>query len=289
MFAPQPLAGNGLAVFPDAAGLSSRFMLQLTQELRQFESIFLTSLEQPDTFDARVFTVEEELPFAGHPALGAAAVLHEKKIDENAEVRLNFSSGQTTLHSQRIGEGAYRVEMNQGTSAFGRELARNEEALFLDALGLSPQDRLIDLPLAVVSTGLPYLIVPVTLAALARAQIKSTDFEARLETVNAKFVYVFDVEASEGRTWDNRGAVEDIATGSAAGPMGAYLVRYGLERPGSWRVIHQGRFTGRPSEILVCVKNAGTGSEAVLVAGNVHMVGSGAVDASLLTMSNLEG
>ena len=289
MFAPQPLAGNGLAVFSDAAGLRPRFMLQLTQELRQFESIFLTTLEQPDVFDARVFTVEEELPFAGHPALGAAAVLHEKKTDEDIEVRLNFSSGQTTLYSQRIGKGAYRVEMNQGNPIFSRELARNEEALFLDALGLSPQDRLTGLPLAVVSTGLPYLIVPVTSAALAQAHIKFTDFEARLETVNAKFVYVFDVEGSEGRTWDNRGAVEDIATGSAAGPMGAYLVRYGLERPNSWRVIHQGRFTGRPSEILVCVKNAGTGSEEVIVAGNVHMVGSGMIEASLLTMSKLEG
>src|SRR6185312_2069682 len=77
VFAREPFSGNGLAVFPDAAGLSARLMLRLTQELRQFESIFLAATAEPSVFGARVFTVEEELPFAGHPALGAGAVVHE--------------------------------------------------------------------------------------------------------------------------------------------------------------------------------------------------------------------
>jgi PhzF family phenazine biosynthesis protein len=64
VFAREPFSGNGLAVFPDAAGLSARLMLRLTQELRQFESIFLAATAEPSVFDARVFTVEEELPFA---------------------------------------------------------------------------------------------------------------------------------------------------------------------------------------------------------------------------------
>src|SRR5690242_4912270 len=83
VFASEPFSGNGLAVFPDADGLSARLMLRLTQELRQFESVFLAATADPCVFDARVFTVEEELPFAGHPALGAGAVIHEMQARGN--------------------------------------------------------------------------------------------------------------------------------------------------------------------------------------------------------------
>ncbi|MGH8353937.1 MAG: PhzF family phenazine biosynthesis protein, partial [Pseudomonas sp.] len=74
VFAERPLAGNGLAVFPDARGLSPAAMQALTQELRQFESLFLLPGGGPSEYAARIFTVEEELPFAGHPILGAAAL-----------------------------------------------------------------------------------------------------------------------------------------------------------------------------------------------------------------------
>ncbi len=86
----------------------------------------------------------------------------------------------------------------------------------------------------VVSTGLPYLIVPVA-QGLDRARIAVTDFGERLASVGAKFVYVFDLDKREGRSWNNTGAVEDVATGSAAGPA----------------AICQGRFVGRPSVIAV--------------------------------------
>lgn len=283
VFAHQPFSGNGLAVFPHAEGLSARLMLRLTQELRQFESIFLAATAEPSAFDARVFTVEEELPFAGHPALGAGAVIHEMQAPgvDVATFVLALPAGRVRLDSERMGRGAYRVAMEQGRPTFGRRLRKEEEAPFLDALNLEPENREGHLPLEVVSTGLPYLIVPVTPDGLARARIRAADFEGLLEKIGAKFVYVFDAEDREGRTWDNAGAVEDIATGSAAGPTGAYLVRHRIADAGKSLVLRQGRFVGRPSEIRVEVAGSADLPASVTVAGDVQMVGTGVIEAAL--------
>jgi predicted PhzF superfamily epimerase YddE/YHI9 len=102
----------------------------------------------------------------------------------------------------------------------------------------------------VVSTGLPYLIVPVR-GGLERAGISHPRFEELLAASGAKFVYVLDPDRPEGRTWDNAGRIEDVATGSAAGPAAGYLMRHGVRPPGEPLLIHQGRFTGRPSTIEV--------------------------------------
>ena len=75
VFSDQPLSGNGLSVFWDASALTPDLMQRITQEMRQFESIFLTQTEDASTYRARIFTMEEELDFAGHPILGAAGVL----------------------------------------------------------------------------------------------------------------------------------------------------------------------------------------------------------------------
>jgi len=283
VFAREPFSGNGLAVFPDAAGLSARLMLRLTQELRQFESIFLAATAEPSVFDARVFTVEEELPFAGHPALGAGAVLHELQApgSDAATFILALPAGKVRLDSERIRSGAYRVAMEQGRPTFGRMLREDEEAPFLAALSLEPENRNGRLPLEVVSTGLPYLIVPVTPHGLARARICTADFEDLLEKIGAKFVYVFDAEGREGRTWDNAGAVEDVATGSAAGPTSAYLVRHGVADAEKPFVLRQGRFVGRPSEIRVEVTGSADLPASVTVAGDVQIIGTGVIEAAL--------
>jgi PhzF family phenazine biosynthesis protein len=283
VFAREPFSGNGLAVFTIAGGLSARFMLRLTQELRQFESIFLAATADPCAFDARVFTVEEELPFAGHPALGAGAVIHEMQARGSGKATfvLALPAGRVRLDSERMGQGAYRVAMEQGRPTFGRALRESEEAPLLDALGLEPVNRDRDLPLEVVSTGLPYLIVPVTPDGLARARIRAADFDGLLERVGAKFVYVFDAEGREGRTWDNAGAVEDVATGSAAGPAGAYLVRHRVIDAEQPFVIRQGRFVGRPSEMRVEVAGSAAIPASVTVAGDVQMVGTGVIEAAL--------
>ncbi|MDL2424707.1 PhzF family phenazine biosynthesis protein, partial [Pseudomonas sp. BAgro211] len=88
-----------------------------------------------------------------------------------------------------------------------------------------------DYPAAVVSTGLPYLLLPVRSEALGRVR-QRTDLAAELAKLNAAFVFVLDVDNREGRTWDGAGIIEDIATGSAAGPVAAYLVELGKARRG---------------------------------------------------------
>ena len=97
------------------------------------------------------------------------------------------------------------------------------------------------------STGLPYLIVPVR--DIEHARISGKGFEAFLDSLGAKFVYVFDPQTLECRTWDNDGLAEDVATGSAAGPLCAYLVRHGIKKQGEVIRLKQGRHVGRPSEM----------------------------------------
>jgi len=276
VFADAPLAGNGLAVFITERPLRAQLMQALTRELRQFESIFLSPSREPNTFSARVFTMEEELPFAGHPAIGAAGVLHEKFGGPDYACNLQLPAGAIAMASRRVAP-RYQVSMNQGPVSFGAEVDDRESATWLNALGLQPQHRDPRLPLCVASTGLPYLVIPVTGEGLAVARVAVADLERRLATVGAKFTYVFDVAAREGRTWDNAGAVEDIATGSAAGPVAGLLVRQGLAAPGERILLRQGRFVGRPSEMSVNVEDDG----AITLSGSVTTVARSTFDATV--------
>ena len=164
--------------------------------------------------------------------------------------------------------------MNQGRPVFGERIVDSAMGPILARLGLSEADLAGGMDAQVVSTGLPYLIVPVSPAALARAKIDGTDLESRLETHGAKFVLVFSVEGREMRTWDNLGVAEDVATGSAAGPAAAYLLDRGLADPGHRIVLAQGRFAGRPSEIAVVPDRDGS----LLVSGDVWPVSQGVLD-----------
>jgi PhzF family phenazine biosynthesis protein len=144
----------------------------------------------------------------------------------------------------------------------------------LKRLGLGDTDMVSGIPAQVISTGLPYLIIPISPSALSRARIEATDLEFLLGSQGAKFVLVLDVDGREVRTWDNLGQVEDVATGSAAGPAAAYLLRHGFADAASPIVLSQGRFAGRPSKILVVSDKAGN----LLVSGQVWPVCHGALD-----------
>jgi trans-2,3-dihydro-3-hydroxyanthranilate isomerase len=277
VFTRAPFSGNGLTVFPESAGLSAAQMQRVTQEMRQFESIFLFATEDPHEVVARVFTVEEELDFAGHPVLGAACALHERLEGagerETWRLRLNRSVAPVTTVRH---EGWYSATMEQGTPIFGDVAAPSLRAKYAAALSLAIDDLDETLPLQMVSTGLPYLLIPVR-RGLERTRIAHPAFEELLGKIGAKFVYVFDPRAREGRTWDNAGAVEDVATGSAAGPTAAYLVRYGYAQPESAMLLAQGRFVGRPSQITARVAGTSEAISGVSVGGDVCMVGGGEI------------
>ncbi len=267
VFAERPLAGNGLAVFSDARGLSASAMQGLTQELRQFESIFLLPGANAHSFSARIFTVEAELPFAGHPIIGAAALLHHLHgPDTDADWRLQLTAKTVQVHTRRLAQGFY-AEMDQGEAEFGAQLTQAQAAEFASAFGLSPREQDLRYPAMMVSTGLPYVLLPVTGAGLANAkQRRALDLE--LLACGAAFVFLLDIDALEGRTWDPAGMVEDIATGSAAGPVAAYLVAHGLAQRGTPLQLNQGRFLQRPSRLQVRVDNDGS----VRVGGHVQLL-----------------
>ena len=278
VFAPRPFSGNSLTVFLGAGSLLGRQMLSITQEMRHFESIFLSPTEAPNIFDTRVFDLIEELDFAGHPLLGAAGVLHYLfGAGEEAEWTFRLRAKTVKVFTERTGEG-FRALLNQGRPEFLGEVpsARREE--FAAALNLEASQLSRELPLEVVSTGLQYLIVPIE-EGLEQARIVRTDFQGLLRTVNAQFAYVLDVRKLEGRHWNNDGVMEDIATGSGAGTVGAYLTKHGRVGAGDEFILRQGRFLGRPSEIRV--RSEGTRAEItrVQVGGDVALVGRGVLDA----------
>ncbi|HEV8194120.1 MAG TPA: PhzF family phenazine biosynthesis isomerase, partial [Ktedonobacterales bacterium] len=205
----------------------------------------------------RIFTREEELDFAGHPVLDAACVLHALREPDasSAEWRIMLNARDVSVTSER-GVDGYTATMDQGRPRFQPPLADEAARPYLVARNSRPDILAAGFPLQVVSTGLPYLLVLLR-AGLAETRIVHPRFGELLAEIGAQFVYVLDAGAGvEGRTWDNDGRVEDVATGSAAGPVGAYLVRHGRAQAGTESVIQQGRFVGRPSEIVVRVEGA---------------------------------
>ena len=274
VFATGPLTGNGLTVFLDTATWSAASMQRVAQEMRQFESIFLSEVSSTGAA-ARVFTVQEELPFAGHPVLGAAAVLHRTQSQHEAACSwtLRLPHGPVAVRTRQA-DGHYQCEMNQGVAVIGASIAVSQLHAILDRLGLNEADLVSGIQAQVISTGLPYLILPVTADALSRARIRGSDFEALLGSAGARFVLVLDPQAREARTWDNLGQTEDVATGSAAGPAAAYLVRHQLASPRLPIEIAQGRFAGRPSELVVTHDRDGN----LWVRGEVWPVAYGTLD-----------
>lgn len=283
VFSRRAFQGNGLVVVLDAESLSSGLMQALTREMRQFETAFLTGVDlERRSAVLRIFTEDEELDFAGHPVLGAAAVLHgllhrkspgEPSAEQPGEQWALRVAHRTLDVRTSAGATWVDVEMDQGVPRLGPTVVGERAVALHEALGLTREQLHPSLPMQVVSTGLDYLIVPVA-SGLEQARICRPDFEDLLREVGAKFVYVLDPERPEGRTWDNAGRVEDVATGSAAGPAAAYLIRHEVVPDDKPLLLHQGQYTGRPSTIRVRPEPDGRlwvgGPVAPVAAGRFH-------------------
>ncbi len=275
VFSPHPYSGNSLPVFPDSRGLSADQMLRITKELRHFEAIFLEPTNEPGTVRARVFDLFEELPFAGHPIIGAAAVLHHAGSSaEHAAWRFVLADRTVTIATARTAHGYFGL-LDQGVPEFLGVIDRAE--WIAPAFGLEASDLRSDLPLEVVSTGLRYLIVPVHSAALSKARIRE-DLTDKLRSVGAQFAVLLDESALEVRHWNNDGVIEDIATGSAAGTVGAYRLRHGLAPAGETFMLNQGRFVGRASILRVQPEGTPRRVNGVKVGGDVALLGSGTLE-----------
>jgi PhzF family phenazine biosynthesis protein len=275
VFACAAFTGNSLTVFIGDGAMGARQLLAITQEFRHFESVFLTAAGTPDRWRARVFDLSGELDFAGHPLLGAAAVLHERL--GAAEARTwSIQLPTRTVTVQTVPSGSmYRATLDQGRPDFGRTVTGADLAPVLAGIGLQAADLVAGLDPAVVSTGLRYLVIPVCASALARAGITVRDFGGRLAAVGAQYAYLLDPDHLEGRHWNNDGRTEDVATGSAAGVVGAYLARSGRVPLNTSFELRQGRFAGRPSRLRVTPEGAAENVVRVTVSGDVALVAKG--------------
>ena len=272
VFTPTPLSGNQLCVVPDPIELDIETMQVLAKEIGFSETTFVTEAAGA-RYTMRIFTPDAELPFAGHPTLGTAFVL----VNEG---RVNSPATQATT----AGEVPVEVDLASNTAwmtqlpvEFGRVF--EDRALIARAIGLELDDLDPNVPVRTVTTGLLWTIVPVRDAdRLARAQRDGRALERAVAISGDEGLYLFAVTdgGATARMFDaGPGIGEDAATGSAAGPLGAYLAEHGLAgMPGSI-VVRQGERVGRPSELHVEVRDEG-GLWRVRVGGGVHVVGSGA-------------
>lgn len=277
VFSDKKFSGNGLTIFEIEKELNKKIMQTITQEMKQFESIFYYKLNT-NIYRAFIFTVEEELDFAGHPIIGLSAMLHDlyssEKEKDSWTIELNEKS---VIVETKKKEGYYSAKMNQGIPEFKEILSNEQEVEFLNYLNLELEDKFEKLPLQVISTGLPYLIIPIKTNALEKSKIIISDLEKQLNKIGAKFIFILDVEKKQGRTWDNLGLVEDVATGSSAGPVGAYLVENKIEKMDNEFIIEQGHFLGRPSQIKIVVTSKNNKMDDVFVEGNVCKIAKGEI------------
>lgn len=264
VFTREPLKGNPLAVFADGRGLTDAEMQSLAREMNLSETTFVlprnSAIEAKEGKQVRIFTVEEELPFAGHPTLGTALYLHSL-APESDEIVLDLKVGKIpvrmrretgTAASGRV-DGQVFGEMRQRDPEFGAILSREEVARVIDA----ETDAVCgDAPSQIVSTGFPFAVVPIRDAqALANLKNRSTEAADFLKQNGGRFFY-FLCRDQQGDTFEARARMffyggEDPATGSAAGCAASWMARYGWAKPDQQVMIRQGVEAGRPSEIFV--------------------------------------
>jgi trans-2,3-dihydro-3-hydroxyanthranilate isomerase len=268
VFTSTPLAGNGLAVIHDADGLDAATMLRIARETAQSETSFVQSATVDGAdYRNRIYTMVDEIPFAGHPSLGVAVAMAHAEGLREARYRQQTGAGVQPVEVELAGDVA-RASMLQEPAVFGEAI---EAAPVLGALGLGPADAHAELPVQPVSTGIFHLMVPVRDAvALERARPNLLRVEA-VEAQTATMVLYLFVPGEDGAPVRARGffaerdhVLEDPATGSAAGPLCAYLHHHTGATEAS---VLQGVEMGRPSRLETAIVG-----DRVRVAGDCVIV-----------------
>jgi|tagenome__1003787_1003787.scaffolds.fasta_scaffold20776438_2 trans-2,3-dihydro-3-hydroxyanthranilate isomerase len=273
VFTDRPLTGNGLAVVHDADGVDDAAMLAFARETRLSETSFVQrATERGADYRNRIWMMQGELPFAGHPSLGTAVAVARARGEREATYTQQTGAGLQPIEVE-VGDRVARASMLQEPATFGDELDPGE---VLRALGLDPGDAVSDLPPQVVGTGLTHVMVPVReAAALDRVAPDAAALRPLLVGSGCTCAYVAfldgDRESASVRGFflDGDAVVEDPATGSAAGPLMAYAnARVGVPR----LAIDQGVAMGRASRLLCAA------GDRVRVSGDAVVVFESTVD-----------
>jgi trans-2,3-dihydro-3-hydroxyanthranilate isomerase len=287
VFTDEPLVGNQLAVFTDGRGLDAARMQAIAREMNFSESTFIFPTERPDTdVRMRIFTPGSELPMAGHPTIGSTFALAHSGVIEKDAARFVFglNIGPTPVDLEWEKSGLTFAWMTQRPPTFGPIVA--QRAAVAAALGLTVDDLADDLPVQEVTCGLPYLCVALrSHEVVDRAVSDAAGFGRLCEACGLDLpIYLFSVGAPvPGDTVYSRmfapdvGIMEDPATGSAAGPVGCYLVHHGVVNGDAAKRIQisQGVAMGRPSRIYVAVDGTPKDITRVRVGGTAVLVGRG--------------
>ncbi|WP_260706480.1 PhzF family phenazine biosynthesis protein [Edaphobacter flagellatus] len=286
VFAERPLEGNQLAIFTDARGLTDTEMQSLARETNLSETTFILprdpEAEHHHGVRVRIFTTAEELPFAGHPTLGTASWLywHHPWLRAAEEIVLDLNVGPIPVRftPSKPGEQGVFATMRQNDPIFGEI---QDHATVAKVLQISVDDLDPALPIQTVSTGNPFCIVPLkSLAASAQLRVPQTQQVSEyLRHNKAKFFYFLTrAESGSGADWHARMQFyngEDPATGSAAGPSIAWLVKHGVVESERRIVIEQGVEMLRPSRLYVSAARVGDKVTNVFVGGRTIPVAMG--------------
>ncbi|MGB8768137.1 MAG: PhzF family phenazine biosynthesis protein [Candidatus Korobacteraceae bacterium] len=281
VFTSRPLEGNQLAVFADARGLSDNEMQKLARETNLSETTYIfprdPAVEQKEGHKVRIFTVNEELPFAGHPTLGTAWYL--RRHSSSDEIVLDLKVGKIPVRFEQRA-GRLFGEMRQAEPTFGQ---MHEHAAVAKVLNLAVAELDENLPIQTVSTGMPFTMVPFrSLATLQKLNISWGQMAPYLAGIGspAFFYFVCRETVDPNATLHARMIFyngEDPATGSAAGCCTAWAVRHGALAPEAQGLIEQGMETRRPSFIYIRAEKTGDVVTNVRVGGNVVQVIDGEV------------
>jgi trans-2,3-dihydro-3-hydroxyanthranilate isomerase len=283
VFTEVALAGNPLAVVMDSVGLTTEQMQAIAREFNLSETTFVErrpgAIEKAEGVRVRIFTTQEELPFAGHPTLGTASVLKLSAPETAQENLVILQLNVGPIPVQFEAEGLFG-EMTQRDPEFGAELDAAEVARLI---GLDSDDLDSALPPQIVSTGNAFAVVPLRSAdSLARLNVKQQEAAIWLRERGARWFYVLGPAPAQGgdgmtayraRMQFNGG--EDPATGSAAGCAIAYLVGRRAVPSGVRVTLRQGVEMGRPSDLTVSARLNLSKVTDVRVAGSTVLVAKG--------------
>jgi trans-2,3-dihydro-3-hydroxyanthranilate isomerase len=254
-FTNRVLTGNALAVFLDGRGLSTEQMQALAREMNLSETTFIlpgdAAAEKERGVRVRIFTVQEELPFAGHPTLGTAFVLRSQS--DAPEVRLDLNVGTVPVRFEQLPGQALFGEMTQRNPEFG---TIHDPQTIAGFTNLRPADFDDSVPIQTVSTGLPFTITGVrSLEKLQSLRLDLTRAREYLAQSGGNFLYFVSRETVDAKARLHARMLfyngEDPATGSAAGCCASWMVAHGVAASDERVLIEQGLEMHRPSSIFV--------------------------------------
>jgi len=267
VFTETPLAGNQLAVFTNAQGLTAEKMQALAREMGFSETTFVFRPEGDGDVRVRIFTPVRELPFAGHPVLGTAFALAGPL--QSTMLRMELAGGVVPVTLEREGAKIVLGRMRQPDPTIA---PWGDASELLAALGVERSE----LPVEVYDNGSSHVFVAV--GSFAEVAELAPDFTRLAAAARDTGVNVFAIEDGRVKTrmfWTDAGIGEDAATGSAAGPLALHLARHGLVPWGEEIVISQGAEIGRPSTLYAAAHGSADALEGVLVAGSAVVVARG--------------